>query len=38
MSVLAAGAYQFLDKDGTPDLMLAALRAAIAESGRPQNP
>jgi two-component system response regulator DesR len=38
MSVLAAGAYQFLDKDGTPDLMLAALRAAIAESGRPRNP
>jgi DNA-binding NarL/FixJ family response regulator len=33
-SALAAGAYQFLDKDSAPELLLAALRVA-ASSRRP---
>jgi len=36
-SVLAAGAYQFLDKDSAPELILAALRAAVSSRRRPQD-
>jgi len=33
LSVLAAGACRFLPKDGVPDLLLAALRAAVRDGG-----
>ena len=32
---LAAGAYRFLDKDSSPELLLAALRAATSGPERP---
>jgi DNA-binding NarL/FixJ family response regulator len=34
VGALAAGACRFLPKDGAPDLLLAALRAAVPDGGR----